>query len=126
MNNILFVAIGSMLGGVSRYWLSGFIQKYFPIAFPLGIFIVNIIGCFVIGVLAGLFAHSNLLSHYHRVLLIVGFCGSFTTFSTFSLDNLQFLSSKAYHLLFLNIGLSVIIGLVATWAGYYLAHSLSK
>lgn len=126
MSNLLFVALGSMFGGVSRYWLSGFIQKNLDTAFPIGVFIVNIAGCFLMGVIAGLLAHANILTNNHRLLLAVGFCGSFTTFSTFSLDNLQLLSMKAYFLLSLNIGLSVILGLAATWVGFYLMQSLSK
>ena len=126
MSNLLFVALGSMFGGVSRYWLSGFIQKNFDTAFPVGVFIVNIAGCFLMGIIAGLLAHANVLTNNHRLLLAVGFCGSFTTFSTFSLDNLQLLSAKADFLLSLNIVLSVILVLAATWCGYYLVLSLSK
>lgn len=126
MSNLLFVALGSMFGGVSRYWLSGFIQKHFDTTFPIGVFIVNIAGCFLMGVIAGVLAHANILTNNHRLLLAVGFCGSFTTFSTFSLDNLQLLSMKAYFLLSLNIGLSVVLGLTATWVGFYLMQSLSK
>ena len=124
--NLLFVAIGSMLGGVSRYWLTGIIQKNVPTLFPLGIFTVNIIGCFIIGLLTGLSAHSNLLTQNHRLFLIIGFCGSFTTFTSFSADNLKLLTAKAYLLFSLNIGLSVILGLLATWLGYYLIQTLFK
>ncbi len=124
--NLLFVAIGSMFGGVSRYWLSGIIQKNAHTLFPLGVLSVNIIGCFIIGLLAGLSVHTNLLTQNHRLFLIIGFCGSFTTFSSFSLDNLKLVTTKAYFLFSLNIGLSVILGLLATWLGYYLMQTLFR
>lgn len=124
--NLLFVAIGSMIGGVSRYLLSDLIQKHLVTSFPLGIFVINMIGCLIMGVIAGLLAHSNILTENHRLLLAIGFCGSFTTFSTFSLDNLQLLTTKAYFLLSLNIGASVLVGLFATWLGFNLVQSMVK
>ena len=126
MNNLIFVAVGSMAGGVARYLLSDFIQRQAHLAFPIGVLVVNVAGCFVMGLIAGLLAHSALLSNTHRLLLAVGFCGSFTTFSTFSLDNLQLLTAKSYLLLSLNVGLSVVLGLLATWAGHQLVQSFAK
>lgn len=119
--NILLVGIGSMIGGISRYLLSDYIRHLFPSPFPLGTLLVNIIGCFLIGIISGLIISSIHVTNNHRLLLAVGFCGSFTTFSTFSLENLTLLSSKAYLLFALNIILSVILGLAATWAGYIIS-----
>lgn len=124
MNNILIVGLGSLFGGIARYLLSGFIQRHVPIAFPVGILLVNLLGCFIIGIVAGLLTH--VLATRHHLLLAVGFCGSFTTFSTFSLDNLQLLHDKAFFLLGLNIVLSVGLGLLATWVGYLCAQSLTR
>lgn len=83
-SNILAVFIGSGLGGVCRYLCSRGIQSLAPhTAFPWGTFAVNLIGCFIIGLLYGLLNKSNLLNPELRLLLTVGFCGGFTTFSTF-------------------------------------------
>lgn len=118
--NIVLVGTGSMLGGISRYLLSDLIRNVIPSAFPVGIFIVNVLGCFLIGVLSGFIGATNT----HKLFFAVGFCGSFTTFSTFSLDNLNLISTKAYFLLSLNIGLSVVCGLIATWLGYVLSQKI--
>lgn len=120
--NILFVGIGSMAGGISRYLLSVGIRQWFPGIFPLGTLLVNILGCFLIGILAGLLNSASYFSENYKLLLTIGFCGSFTTFSTFSLDNLWLLSSKAYLFTALNIVISVAGGLLATYAGYNLTR----
>lgn len=121
--NILLIGIGSMAGGISRYLLSSGIRYWFPSIFPLGILLVNILGCFLIGLFAGLLSNASSFSENHKLLLTIGFCGSFTTFSTFSLDNLLLLSSKAYLLAGLNIIISVAGGLLATFVGYNLTRS---
>ncbi|MEG2340034.1 MAG: fluoride efflux transporter CrcB [Odoribacter sp.] len=118
LQNILLVGIGSMLGGISRYLISDWLKHLFPMSFPLGTFTVNIIGCFLIGMLSGVFASKG--SQVHHLLFAVGFCGSFTTFSTFSLENLQLLSMKAYAIFSLNVGLSVIFGIIIAGLGYML------
>ncbi len=93
---------------------------YFPQASLWGTFIVNIAGCFLLGLLSGFFhfpSCSGLSS-----LFTVGFCGSFTTFSTFSFENLQLLSNKAYGLFSLNIGLSLILGILFAGLGYLMTN----
>lgn len=120
--NILWVGIGSMAGGISRYLLSSGIRQWLPGIFPWGTLLINLSGCFLIGILAGLFNSTSYFSENHKLLLTIGFCGSFTTFSTFSLDSLLLLSSKAYLLTGLNITISVAGGLLATFIGYHLAR----
>lgn len=120
--NILLVGAGSMLGGVSRYLFAEGIKQLVHTTFPLGILVVNILGCFFIGLLVGALNSSGNFTEHHRMLFIIGFCGSFTTFSTFSADNFALLSSKAYLLSGLNIVLSVAGGLLATYVGYNLTR----
>lgn len=118
LQNIILVGIGSMIGGVSRYLFSDFVKQILPSTFPFGTFIVNMIGCLGIGILSGWLASASFFTISHRLLFIIGFCGSFTTFSTFSIDNLNLLVSKAYGTFALNVGLSISIGLLLTFIGY--------
>ncbi|MCB9016218.1 MAG: fluoride efflux transporter CrcB [Lentimicrobiaceae bacterium] len=118
MLKILFViGSGSFLGGVSRYLASRYIQSGFVSAIPFGTFFVNIIGCFLIGLFFGLSERGNLNNAELRLFLTVGFCGGFTTFSTFSNENLALLRDGSFLYFTLYAGLSVFLGLAATFAG---------
>ena len=122
LQNIILVGLGSMFGGISRYLFSDLIKQWLPSTFPFGTFCVNMAGCFLIGLLGGWLNHQPLLTHPQRLFLIVGFCGSFTTFSTFSMDNLNLITSKAYGVFALNTGASLILGLLLTFAGWSLTQ----
>ncbi len=122
LHNILLVGLGSMTGGIARYLLSAWLKQMLPYLFPWGTFIVNMSGCFIIGLFSGWLSGLPLLPAHHRLLFIIGFCGSFTTFSTFSMDNLNLLTSKAYGLLFLNVSTSIILGLLLSAFGFWLTR----
>lgn len=123
MLKILFIiGTGSFLGGVSRFLLSKTIQNTVLSSFPHGTFWVNLIGCFLIGVFFGLSERGNLVTADMRMFLIVGFCGGFTTFSTFSIENLTLLKDGNFFYFASYAGLSVFLGLLATYAG----HLVSK
>ena len=117
MKTALIVFAGSGAGGVLRY----FIQKFFIdagfIAFPMGTFIVNIAGCFLIGLLEALAAKNNLISPEWRLALTTGFCGGFTTFSTFSNENINLLHNGDYLLFSIYLILSIVLGLSAVVLG---------
>ena len=115
---LLIVGTGSFIGGVLRFLVSRFFQTSTS-ELPYGTFIVNIIGCLIIGVLFGLTERGNLISHEWRMFLAVGFCGGLTTFSTFSLENLAFLREGNILYFALYAGLSVFFGLLATYAGVF-------
>ena len=117
MNLILIVAAGSGLGGVLRYAMQSFVYRLYPSVFPLGTFLVNIIGCFLIGVFFALAQKGNILSPEVRLFLVTGICGGFTTFSTFSMDNIALIRSGELFYFFLYATGSVIIGLLATYLG---------
>lgn len=116
--NILLVGLGGFLGSTLRYLVYIFVDKRFVGSFPLATFSVNIIGSFLLGLLVAL-SFKNNLSESMRLLLAVGLCGSFTTFSTFAMENFSLLSQKEIMISFLYISLSVIVGLAAAFAGQW-------
>lgn len=124
----LWIAVGSALGGVARYWLSGAIARRFGEAFPVGTLVVNVTGSFVIGFLAAWTEpHGRLLAGAAtRQFLMIGICGGYTTFSSFSLQTLNLARDGEWLYAGANIGLSVLLCLFAVWLGYVLAEILHR
>ncbi|MEQ8926416.1 MAG: fluoride efflux transporter CrcB [Fulvivirga sp.] len=116
IKNILLVGLGGFLGSSLRYITYLLIDKRFELTFPLSTFTVNIIGSFLLGIIMSL-ATKDTLSEPMRLLLAVGICGSFTTFSTFALENLNLLSGKEMFTSFLYITASVVLSIGAAFAG---------
>ena len=114
---ILIVGAGGFMGTVARFMTSRFIQNYFLSAFPLGTFLVNVFGCFLIGFFYGLSEKGTILNSDWRLFLTVGFCGGFTTFSTFANENIALLRDGNFFLFALYTSLSVFLGLTATYFG---------
>jgi fluoride exporter len=123
MKIILAIGIGSFFGGISRYLLSQFIQNKFLSAFPYGTLGVNIIGCFLIGIVFGLSERKNLTMEW-RLFLATGVLGGFTTFSAFSNETVSLLRNGQLWHAFTYIVCSVIIGLIATFTGISLIKFL--
>jgi fluoride exporter len=121
MRQIILVGIGGFLGSVGRYligtWLSGT-----PGSFPVSTFLVNISGCLLIGLFAGAVERWDWMPE-SRLLITTGFCGGFTTFSAFALENAGLLQDKDYALAGLYIILSVSLGIAATFAGLAVMRS---
>ena len=92
----IYVGMGSMLGGMSRYGLTLVTQNYAVLALPFGTLISNLAGCLLIGLIAGIGASSQVLSSEMRLLLATGFCGGFTTMSSFVYELGQFIQDKEY------------------------------
>ncbi len=122
IKQIALVALGGGVGSVLRYLVSVWFSKQLPGAFPWGTFVVNITGCLLIGFLIGLTVRFGLLENELRLLLIVGFCGGYTTFSAFSVENLKLIETGNYMLFTLYVVTSVLLGLIAVWSG----NALSK
>jgi len=114
--NILLVAAGGATGSVLRYLC----QRSLNISFPYGTAAVNLIGCFLVGLFAGLFLKNH--EHQKSLLLITGFCGGFTTFSAFTLESIQMMANDRWISLAVYISLSVLGGLLATLLGYRLMN----
>ena len=115
--NILLVSLGGALGATLRFTISPQIDKLFNSNFPFGIFVVNIMGCFFIGLLISLFENKLMLSENLKIFLIIGFLGSLTTFSTFALDNFNLVNQRNFYFLFLNLILTNVVGLVMVFLG---------
>jgi CrcB protein len=116
--NLLVIAGGGALGSIFRFLLSGWVEGFFEHRdFPFGIFSCNVLGSFIIGIIGGLVLKKSEFSELWRLFLVVGFCGGFTTFSSFSLDNISLLRSGTYGMAFTNIILSVVVCLVVTYIG---------
>ncbi|MCB8995433.1 MAG: fluoride efflux transporter CrcB [Bacteroidales bacterium] len=116
---ILLVGAGGFLGSVARFLGSRFITENFLSSFPFGTMTVNIIGCFLIGVFYGMSERGNLMSEEWRIFLTVGFCGGFTTFSSFASENLTLIRDGAFVYFLLYTGLSIFLGLTATFVGNF-------
>lgn len=122
MLNYFFVFVGSGIGGVVRYWGSNFVYKFLSPTFPYGTLLVNILGSFIIGIVMYYLDARELISQELRIFLTVGFCGGLTTFSTFSYETINFLKEKEFLFAGVNIGLNLLITLIAV----FLAYKLSK
>jgi fluoride exporter len=122
-----WIAIGSALGGMARYWCSGIAARLIGETFPWGTIIVNIVGSFIIGFFATLTGPDGRIfaDTLTRQFVMIGFCGGYTTFSSFSLQTLALLQDGEWLLASANIALSVIACLLAVWAGYALAASIN-
>ena len=117
LRTLFIIGTGGFLGSITRFLASRFMQNNFPSSFPFGTFFVNISGCLLIGLIYGLSDRTSLLSPGWKMFLAVGFCGGFTTFSTFANENLAMLRDGEFFYFFLYTGLSVFLGIAATFSG---------
>jgi CrcB protein len=124
MRILLIIGTGGFLGSIARYLSQQAISKILPNIFPYGTLAVNIAGCFLIGIIYALADRGNAITPEWRFFLTTGFCGGFTTFSTFSYESYNLIRDEQYLFLSLYIGISVIIGILATFLGIILIRSL--
>jgi CrcB protein len=128
MLEYVWVAIGGALGSVSRFWLSGVVASKFGETFPWGTLVINITGSFLIGFLAAMGAPEArwIITPRTKLFMMIGFCGGYTTFSSFSLQTLNLLRDREWLYAGGNILLSVILCMIGVWLGYLLGTTLNS
>ena len=122
MREILYLALFGAAGTVGRYLLSGWTYRQFGENFAYGTMVVNVIGCFMVGLIMEVSILSELIQHEYRVALTIGFLGAFTTFSTFGYETLQYAENGAWWLAFFNVAGNLLAGGFAVWAGLVLGR----
>lgn len=128
MGSYFWIAVGSALGGMARFWLSGFVANRIGETFPLGTLIINVLGSFVIGFFAALTGPDGrfLMGTVSRQFVMIGICGGFTTFSSFSLQTLNLANEGEWLYAGLNIVSSFVLCLLAVWMGHAAAVNLNS
>jgi fluoride exporter len=119
----LWVGLGGAIGSVARFWLNGIVSRYFE-TFPMGTLVINITGSFVIGIIGALAIPEGRMDTQSRVFatqfLMIGVCGGYTTFSSFSLQTLNLLRDREWLYAGGNVLLSVVLCMIAVWLGWLL------
>jgi len=118
---LVLVFLGGGLGSSLRYLLAQYLN-HSPGTIPYGTFLANVLGCLIIGIVLALGAKNNLLSTQATLLLATGFCGGFTTFSAFAYENMVFLKNGDIGLFLLYTFLSLALGLLAVFGGFWLVR----
>lgn len=118
------VGMGGFVGALCRYALAGAVHRRLPeVTFPVGTLCVNLLGCLLIGFLAGLVESRQLFTPELRVFAFIGLLGGFTTYSTFGYETIALVRDAGYVQAAMNIGIHVILGLALVWLGYGFASS---
>ncbi|MBN2402189.1 MAG: fluoride efflux transporter CrcB [Spirochaetes bacterium] len=117
MEKIIMVAFGGSLGALSRYGITLLSVKIFSDRFPFGTLLVNLTGCFLIGLVFSLGSEKNIISTSFRLFFITGFLGAFTTFSTYGIESINFARSGMAYESFINIAVNNVGGLLLVIAG---------
>ena len=119
--NAVMIGSGGFLGALARYGITGFVQRQLPpTAFPYGTLAVNLLGCLLIGAIAGLAETRQLLGQEFRAFALIGLLGGFTTFSTFGYETFAMLRADEYVRAASNVGIHVGLGVALVWLGYAL------
>lgn len=123
LHPVVLAGLGGFLGSAGRYLVGGWVHGLVPLtSFPVGTLVVNVSGCFVIGVLGGLADARQAFGTEPRVFLFIGVLGGFTTFSSFAYETLALVRAADLGRALVNVGAQVVLGLAAAWLGYALVR----
>lgn len=124
MKHLLLVGLGGFIGSVARFLVSKLNLSWHFFSIPMGTLTVNVLGSFIIGILVGISVKSDLISTDLRLFLMVGFCGGFTTFSSFSSENLMLMQNGQVFTVLIYTSLSILLGFLAVYLGYIFTNLL--
>lgn len=124
MKQLLIVGLGGFIGSIARFLVQKLNLHWHFLSIPVGTLTVNIVGSLIIGFLAGISAKSEILSPSLRLFLMVGICGGFTTFSSFTNENLTLIQNGQIFSMLLYTGLSIMFGFFAVYLGYIISNLL--
>lgn len=121
---LVLMAIAGTLGTLSRYWLSGFVQRLCGVGFPWGTLVVNVLGCLFFGFVWTLSEEWHAFTDRSRLVILTGFMGAFTTFSTFAFDTAEMLAHADWWRAVANLLLQNVVGIAAVLVGFAIARAL--
>ena len=124
MKQILLVGIGGFIGSIARFLVSKLNLYWNLFSIPFGTLTVNVLGSFIIGFIVGVSAKSEIITPGIRLFLMVGICGGFTTFSSFTLENLTLMQNGQFASVLVYTGLSIFLGFLAVYLGYITSNLL--
>jgi CrcB protein len=124
MVKLFLIGFAGFIGTLGRYWLSGVVARRYGETFPLGTLSVNLVGCFLVGLLFYLMQERFLVNENLRTIILIGLLGGFTTFSSLGLQTFTLVQDNQILLAVLNMAASNVLGLLLVWAGYTLARTL--
>ena len=121
---LVLIAVAGTVGTLARYWVSGLTYQLMGSRFAYGTLAVNVIGCFLFGIVWSLAEERMAIPALARVAILVGFMGAFTTFSTFAFETMNYVRDSQFMLAFLNLGANCVLGFGAIVSGVWLARAL--
>ena len=124
MMKTILIGLAGLLGTLLRYWLAGLVSRQYGESFPWGTMAVNLIGCFLAGVIFHVTEERFLVNPTLRTIILIGLLGGFTTFSSYGLQTFSLLRDGQFGLATLNVTISNLLGVVMVWAGYVLTKTL--
>jgi CrcB protein len=122
--SLFLIALGGALGSVARYVVSGAVHRFTPAFFPYGTFVVNVTGCLVFGLLAGLANERSMIGPSGRLFLLVGVLGGYTTFSTFGFETFELVRTARFGAALANAGGQVVAGVAGVWLGTVVSRAI--
>lgn len=121
MRSLIIIGVGGMLGSIARYMTGQFITRFYSTPLPIGTLFVNMLGAFLIGIVIGMGERFRWFDEPWHFFLAIGFCGSFTTYSTFAYENYALLKEGHFFPFIFYVTVSLIAGIILAWMGYAFA-----